>query len=882
MPRTLFARFNSLKVRVLGLVFLCIVASSAVIGYIVYEKVREITREQAIALLSAETRLVSQRFNDVYANIANQLHTLANTPPISGIIRARMSDGSNPNDGSTLDQWRKRLATIFQAVLRQHPEYFQIRLILAAENGKEIVRADKTALGIRVTAPERLQEKAGESYFRFGMSARSGQVVFSNITLNREEGKVDPRNIRTIRGILPIDDADGNRFGLLVINIDYEMMLRNAFRLIADRYHAVAINSAGEFMERQRNGKTEDLRLQSTEPDAPSPPPVIDAIAEATSEEGLVEVGDEVAYFFHDSGKFAQEATRMGFSLMVPRAEFYEPVSRVQKQLVFTSLVASTIFSLLAMLLARFVVNPLTSLTNQISHATRRELIETLPTDRTDEIGDIAQSFKKRAEALVDSEIRSCAIVDNVMDGLILVNDEGKIEAFNRSCERMFGYKADEIIGEHISKLMPNRFSDGEESLEEIEPPQDDDTFSGQLRETDATTKSGRTLPIEIAVCRLNLSGKTKYSGVIRDITARRELERARAEFVATVSHELRTPLTSIRGALVLIEHILPDTLPDKAMRMIEMAQKNTKRLIMLVNDILDFEKLQAQKTAFRLAYADLNHEVETAVELNGTYAQDRGVTLQADLSDRPLVATVDKERLQQVLANLISNGAKFSPGGGTVKVGVSRNGRRAQIYVADHGEGIPEHFRHQIFTPFSQAVRGENTKIGGTGLGLAISKKLIEGMGGTIEYETEEGVGTTFRLLFDISEPRLDEISPPGSERKRPLGLHLEDDPDFAEVLRVGLEQDLQLRHASTLDEARSQLRENAFDFIIIDRAMGEENGLDLIDEIPNPETTTIIVLTAIDELIEDLRVDMTLVKSKTMTTSAITSILGLMKENA
>jgi len=231
----------------------------------------------------------------------------------------------------------------------------------------------------------------------------------------------------------------------------------------------------------------------------------------------------------------------------------------------------------------------------------------------------------------------------------------------------------------------------------------------------------------------------------VRDITERKEVERLKAEFVSTVSHELRTPLTSIRGALGLVIGKFADSLPDVVRELLETANRNGERLTLLIDDILDLEKIKAGQLDFDFGPVDLADLARKAIAADAGFGQSHGVELR--LLDLPESAMVwaDPHRLLQVFANLISNAVKYSPGGGVVDVTVRRLEGRFRVSVRDFGRGIPEEFRSRIFQRFSQADSSDTREKGGTGLGLAITMAIVKEHGGSIDFSTAEGAGTEF-----------------------------------------------------------------------------------------------------------------------------------------
>lgn len=255
-----------------------------------------------------------------------------------------------------------------------------------------------------------------------------------------------------------------------------------------------------------------------------------------------------------------------------------------------------------------------------------------------------------------------------------------------------------------------------------------------------------RTIKSSGLVSRDERGVATRITGVTWDLTESRKIERLKSEFVATVSHELRTPLTSIRGTLGLIAGGVVGELPTKASELIAIAYKNSERLSLLINDILDMEKIESGRMKFDLVRQPLLPLIEQAIEANSGYAHTYGVVLMLTQALPGIEVAVDALRLLQVLANLLSNAAKFSPAAAQVDVVMllPRQGW-ARIEVRDRGLGIAQEFQHRIFQKFSQADASDARVKGGTGLGLSISKALIEGMGGQIGFETQPGAGTVF-----------------------------------------------------------------------------------------------------------------------------------------
>lgn len=229
------------------------------------------------------------------------------------------------------------------------------------------------------------------------------------------------------------------------------------------------------------------------------------------------------------------------------------------------------------------------------------------------------------------------------------------------------------------------------------------------------------------------------------------KVERMKSDFISTMSHELRTPLTSIRGSLGLLAGGVGGELPVQAKALVDIAHRNSERLILLVNDILDMEKIESGKMEFDMRPVKLMPMLEQALERNCAYGEQFKVSYEIGRGLPEAMVRVDANRLMQVFANLLSNAAKFSPAGGKVSVEVARTGERIRVEVKDHGSGIPDEFKEHIFQKFAQADSSDARKNSGSGLGLSIAKAMVEQMGGSIGFDSRPDILTVFFIELPV-----------------------------------------------------------------------------------------------------------------------------------
>ncbi len=372
-----------------------------------------------------------------------------------------------------------------------------------------------------------------------------------------------------------------------------------------------------------------------------------------------------------------------------------------------------------------------------------------------DETTELATSFNKMSGWLAETVVSRDyvgSILASVSEGIVTTDGKGLIMTMNAGAKNMFGYGGGDVIGVSISKLL----------LEDPSLEQESDSiiskiymsgFTNQNRDLRLTgcRKDGSHLPVEVDFAPMKISGQSGFVSTIRDVTERSEIDQMKGEFVATVSHELRTPLTSIKGSLGMIEAGIFGEMSEKGVAMIKTAQKNTERLIRLVSDILDVEKMEVGSMDFSFNTVNLADIVKQSVEDNKGFAEQQGVVFELKSGGSQARVKADANRVAQVIANLLSNAAKFSPVGGKVEVSIINYDDTVRVCVTDYGPGIPDDFRDKIFGRFAQADSTDVRQQGGTGLGLNISKSIIERHGGRIGFDTEFGVGTTFH--FDLPE---------------------------------------------------------------------------------------------------------------------------------
>lgn len=334
--------------------------------------------------------------------------------------------------------------------------------------------------------------------------------------------------------------------------------------------------------------------------------------------------------------------------------------------------------------------------------------------------------------------------------GILQVDNSGRFLEANPEFCRLTGYSQEELTQMTFLDITPEE--DWDKSKAAAAEIQRKGRF-GPV-EKHYRRRDGKLLQAEISGSLIDQGeGNRCWWTLVKDISEQKRIERMKNEFISTVSHELRTPLTSITGALGLMTHSMLGSLPEKAQGIVSIAYKNSQRLAVLINDLLDMEKLLAGKMYFDFKIQPIRPLVEQAIDENQAYADSYGVSFVLQDEAPAAHINIDAFRLQQVLNNLLSNAAKYSQRNGHVDISLQVKDGWLRVSVRDYGAGIPPEFRTRIFQKFSQADATNSRQKGGTGLGLAISKELVERMAGRIGFDSELGQGSCFFAEFPLDE---------------------------------------------------------------------------------------------------------------------------------
>lgn len=362
-------------------------------------------------------------------------------------------------------------------------------------------------------------------------------------------------------------------------------------------------------------------------------------------------------------------------------------------------------------------------------------------------------------QEIKNSNILLQSILDNAVDGIITIDSKGTVRTFNRAAERLFGYDADEVIGNNVSMLMTKRDADDHDQYIGNYVKTGKGKIIGIGREVYGLKKSGEEFPIDLGVSGTNINNESIFIGMTRDLTLQKAYEKnlreekekaiqannSKSKFLANMSHELRTPMHTIMGFVDILLEKMSELPAAKQQQFLMQIRDGSDRLLALINDLLDLNKLEAGFMTYSYESVDLVQLIGKSVLELSEYAAENEITIQQNTQQDCLyVCTCDEARIYQVLINLLSNAIKYSKPGKLVDISLTENNNYMTMKVRDQGIGIPESEHISIFEAFTQSSKTVNTA-GGTGLGLAICREIISAHYGQIWLENNPEGGSIF-----------------------------------------------------------------------------------------------------------------------------------------
>jgi PAS domain S-box-containing protein len=456
---------------------------------------------------------------------------------------------------------------------------------------------------------------------------------------------------------------------------------------------------------------------------------------------------------------------------------------------------------------------------------------------------------RSSGQALLDGEARLRGVVDSAVDGIITINELGIIESINVAGVRTFGYSREELIGQNVKLLMPEPYLAEHDSYLANYRNTGKRKIIGIGREVMGRRKDGSTFPVDLAVSEVHLGDRRLFTGIVRDITERKEAERAlvtakeaaeaasraKEHFLSVLSHELRTPLTPVLAEMSFIED--QADLPAELRSRLGMVRRNIETEARLVDDLLDLTRIGRGKIQLNCEVVDLHETARAAIGMFQNAIDAKLIEVSVALRAKDHHVQADPGRLQQVLLNLLSNAVKFTPKSGKISI-QSANEQTDQIdlEISDNGAGIEPLLFARLFNAFEQS--DQSRRLGGLGLGLSIAKSLTEMHQGTlVAFSDGHNKGSSFKLTLATVAPAREQPCPPAPAEVHKIDqrILLVEDHEDTRIVMARLLRSLgcEVTTAGSVAEALAAAEKESFDLLISDIGLPDGSGLDVMKNL-------------------------------------------------
>ena len=580
MSRARFGLRGKTALSLSGLLFMVLLVSS----YTSYWQAK------SIAMQNEQDKLIAlkERIEQGLQSDRNNLMALRDVPPITAIIRARMHQGIDPENGDTLQLWRQRLAVIFRAFLLNHPQFFQIRYIDV--EGNELVRGERGVSGVvRITAEDALQDKSGTDYVRQTLKLKEGQIYLSDVTLYREQGKIQLPHTPVLRMATPAFDSDGHTIGLIVINI-FSDQLFSMIQSEANGTRRHIANDRGYFIKHSDAAKTfawelgKHDRLSDVEPEMAAIASRQDQFIRFDTNHGELD-GFQRIYFSP-----GQHNRYWLLILHVPRDVVFSANASMFKGMVLISFIICTLlFFLILSFVSRKIVRPVVrlaeatralqagDLTMRVDAVSAEDELRTL----YEAINDFAEKQQYATEKL-EREValqtdKLAAVIDNIVDGIITITADGSIESFNASARALFGYADDEVLGRNVKMLMPEPYHSEHDGYLHHYMTTGEKKVIDTGREATGLRTDGSTFPMDLAISEVMIDSVRRFVGITRDISERKQAEE-KIRDMAHFDHLTRLPNRAL--------------FHDRLTQSLTLAHRNGSQLALMFIDLDGFKEI--------------------------------------------------------------------------------------------------------------------------------------------------------------------------------------------------------------------------------------------------------------------------------------------------
>lgn len=736
------------------IVLACLISffTATIIGIIYFQSMKKMALNKAISSLAGDTRLIAEEFEGMINAIRNDLEVVSKTPPVTGIIRS-LESGVDPMDQSTYEEWRKRLEMIFRSVMSLHPKYTQMSYVGVGGGGREIVRVNRINEELQFVAEENLQQKGKRRYFLEGLTKRTEEIYFTDLEYNIENGQNIIPKEATLRAVKPIFE-ENQLFGFLMINLDYQTLLNKGFKVFDSDKHILVSNQNGDFMEFDPNAGTTSFEFHQNY--SKTPPYYITKFNQSSLVESLYYEGSDVIYFVKKYLPGTEKSKFISVAFKVPESELLKEAY----QAAFNSLLAGfflVLFSTVATaFIARRFTRPWEELTEDVLKIEDFTKPVEFDTDSQDEVGKLAEAFQELANNLMANKSKSKLILDNILDGVVIIDEHGVIGENNPAFEKIFGLQQNEGVGRKLDLFIPDHI------LEVT-----------HRRDLEGVNVEGVKFPIELSITKMMFENNQLYIGIIRDITERKKFERkliqANKEYETLTyitSHDLRSPLINLKGFSTELENYIREIQPYIKNREKKIDEKESKKLNEIMNELLPeairfiqqgVDRIDSMTKAMLNLSRTGRRELQFKEICTEKLVRKCRDIFSHQISDKKIEVLIhplpdivgDPLAVEQIFSNLFDNSIKYSSPEkkGLIEISGKEYIDHYEFSFSDNGMGIEPSEADKVFAVFRRTSNALG--VVGEGMGLSYVKTLIQRHEGEIHFQSEVDKGTTFFFTF-------------------------------------------------------------------------------------------------------------------------------------
>lgn len=710
--------------------------------------------------ISNDTNIVTHEAEIILNDLEKDLLFIAQTPPILGIDRAKKNNGIDPIDNSTLESWKKRLATIFLSIASSKEEYSQIRLLDV--NGIELVRVNSYDGDAYIVEEKNLQDKSNRDYFSAINLLHDGSVYF-DISLNREgpdQAIEQPLN-PVIRIAVPLFNNEQERIGSIISNISFERITEIIQATKEPMRQRFIVGFDGEYYfgpeaDQLWGGEKNLNHGANIKNDIPE---IADMI---TYQQEEVIQTDE--YFFSSHPTRTTSSNQIAFFIVnqAPVSLALAPFN----QLLRNSLLIGLLFILIIFLFTYLGIRQLTAPLSRIISTTKAfahgNLSERILINSDDEFGKLATSFNYMADQLqhliqnMEGEVKKrTADLQTASERLRLATTSAGIGVWqwNIQKDQMFwDNQMFKLYGVPFQKNLNAEFwqnlldpKDAKRVMKNVEKAlRSQSDFEEKFRVI-WPDKSVHHMHVRATVIRDEKGRPAKMVGVNLDITKEAEVDQAKTEFVSLASHQMKTPLTAINWSIQALESDPKLRLTKDQRELVNGIRESNQKMIKLISGLLNISRLELGTFSVNPELINVRPIVKQTINELSDLAKSKKLEVKTSFQAKLPQIKADPNLLSIVLQNLISNAIKYTPEKGSVKIRVEADKQNMYFSISDTGYGISEDDQKELFNKLFRSEDVKEKGIEGTGLGLYIVKSIMDATGGKVSFESELNKGTTF-----------------------------------------------------------------------------------------------------------------------------------------